>query len=98
MRTKSLRRRSCIRSAPRQADSQFSGPGFPLARGTSGESFALNRHPHRGAQAPNRTVGQRDIAAMRARDVPRDGETEAGVALVLIARIVEPHERPEHFL
>src|SRR5262245_59315184 len=35
---------------------------------------------------------------MRARDVARDGEAEAGATLVLVARIVEPHERLEHLL
>ena len=29
-------------------------------------------------------------------DVARDGEAEAGVALVLIARVIEPVERLEH--
>src|SRR5262245_35181497 len=59
-------------------------------------SFSSDRHPHRGAQAAERAVAQADVAAMRARDVARDGETEPGAALVLVARIVEPQERLEH--
>src|ERR1043165_1555841 len=35
---------------------------------------------------------------MRAGNVPCDGEAEPSVALVLIARVVEPHEGPEHLL
>ena len=35
---------------------------------------------------------------MRARNVARDGEAEAGAALVLVARVVEPQERLEHLL
>src|SRR5437763_5811048 len=58
----------------------------------------LDRHPHRRAQAAHRAVAERDVAAMRARDVACDREAEAGVALVLIARVVEAQERPEHFL
>ena len=58
----------------------------------------LDRHAHRRAQAAERAVAERDVAAVRARDVARDGEAEAGAALVLIARIVEPQERLEHFL
>jgi hypothetical protein len=35
---------------------------------------------------------------MRARDVAGDREAEAGAALVLVAGVVEPQERLEHFL
>ncbi len=35
---------------------------------------------------------------MRAGDVAGDGEAEAGAALVLVAGLVKPDERPEHFL
>src|SRR4029079_6931728 len=49
--------------------------------------------------------GERAISRARAkprpvlaRDISRDGDAEACVALVLVARIAEPHERAEHFL
>src|SRR5258706_46425 len=35
---------------------------------------------------------------MRTRNVARDSQTQSGAAFVLIARIVEPQERPKHFL
>src|SRR4051812_43787677 len=35
---------------------------------------------------------------MRARDIARDCESKAGVALVLIARIVQAHKWTKHFL
>ena len=52
----------------------------------------------RRAQAAERAVAERDVAAVRARDVAGDGEAEAGAALVLVARVVEPQERLEHLL
>ena len=36
---------------------------------------ALNRHAHARPQTPEWTVAERDIAAMRARDVAGDGQT-----------------------
>ena len=48
------------------------------------------------AQAAKRAVFERDVAAMGARDVAGDGEAEAGAGLILIARLIEPDERPEH--
>ncbi len=45
-----------------------------------------------------RAVAERDVAAVRACDVARDGQPQAGAALILIARIVEPQERLEHLL
>ena len=47
---------------------------------------------------PSGEFAERDVAAVRARDVARDGEAEAGAALVLVARIVEAQERLEHLL
>src|SRR6185295_17655332 len=35
---------------------------------------------------------------MGAGDVARDGKAEPGAALILVARVVEPHERLEHLL
>src|SRR5262249_28688164 len=58
----------------------------------------LDRHPDRGPQAAKRAAAEPDVAAVGARDVAGNGEPEAGAALVLIARIVEPQERLEHFL
>jgi hypothetical protein len=39
-----------------------------------------------------------DLAAVGAGDVAGDGEAEPGAALVLVARLVQPDERLEHFL
>ena len=50
----------------------------------------LHRHFHRRPQAAERAVTQRNISAMRACDVARDGKAEAGAAFVLIAGVVEP--------
>ena len=63
-----------------------------------GEAEASHRHPHRGAQAAHRAVAERDVAAMRARDVAGDRKAQAGAALILVAGVVEPQERLEHFL
>src|SRR5664279_6424750 len=60
--------------------------------------LSLHRYPYRGAQAAHRAVAERDVAAMRAGDVAGDGEAEAGAAFVLVAGVVEPQERLEHFL
>ena len=55
----------------------------------------LNRHADRRAQAAERAFAERDVAAMRARDIAGDGEAEPRAALILIARGVEPEERAE---
>src|SRR5690606_15064253 len=39
---------------------------------------------------------ERDVATVAAGDVQRDGEPEAAAAFILVARAVEPAERPEH--
>src|SRR5260370_18413626 len=66
-----------------------------IASGTPG-TFALDRHPYRRAQSPERAIGQDDVAAVGAGDVARDREPEAGAAFVLIARVVEAQERLEY--
>jgi len=58
----------------------------------------LNRDPHRRAQPAELAVTERDVAAMRARDVARNRQPKSGAALVLIARIIKPQERLEHIL
>src|SRR5262249_42552746 len=58
----------------------------------------LYRHAPARPQAAERTVRQQNIAAVRAGDIARDGEAEAGAALILVAGIVEPQERLEHLL
>src|SRR4029077_17850170 len=47
------------------------------------------RHAHRRAQATHRAVAQRDLAAMRARDVARDRKPKTAAALIDVARVVE---------
>src|SRR5688572_27231493 len=59
---------------------------------------ALDRDPHGRAQAAERAVAERDVTAMRARDIAGDGEPEAGAAFVLVARVIKPQEWLEHFL
>src|ERR1700688_59268 len=56
------------------------------------------RHAYGGAQAAERAVAESDVAAMGTRDIARDRQPQSGAALVLIARIVQPQERFEHFL
>src|SRR5215212_9876603 len=58
----------------------------------------LDRYPHAGAKAAHRAVAERDVAAMRARDVAGDRKSQSGAALVLVAGIIQPQERLEHFL
>src|SRR5436190_23083281 len=58
---------------------------------------ALDRHPYRRPQSTQWAIGERNLAAVRARNIARNGKTEPRVSLVLIARVVEPHERPEYF-
>src|SRR5215203_962523 len=79
-------------------DSAVATPESMADRRLSPAKCPLHRHAHGGAQAPERRIAQHDVAAMGARDVARDGEAEPRAALVLIARIVEPKERLEHFL
>src|ERR1700686_1534726 len=56
---------------------------------------SLHRYPPRGAKPAHRTVAERDVAAMRTRDVAGDRQAEAGAALVLVAGVVQPQERLE---
>src|SRR5260370_16578155 len=63
-----------------------------IASGTPG-TFALDRHPYRRAQSPERAIGQDDVAAVGAGDVARDREPEAGAAFVLIAPVAAAPER-----
>src|SRR5260370_25890075 len=57
-----------------------------------------HRYPHRGAKSAHRAVAERDVAAMRARDVAGDGKAEPGAALILVAGVIQPQEWLEHFL
>src|ERR671911_288083 len=59
---------------------------------------ALNRDGHHRAQAPEGAVGEADVTAMAVGDVAGDREPEPGAAFILVARIIQPHERPEHRL
>src|SRR5262249_1365192 len=79
------------------ADATARGPGTARARSPPGCDF-LYRHAHGRRQAGAGAVAEHDAAAVGAGDVARDRETEPGAALVLIARIVEPEKRLEHFL
>ena len=97
---KRRKRRSVFLVIPRSGTGSdrihFEDPGR-ASRGRAGMT-ALHRHPDRRPQAAERAVAERDVAAVRARDVARDRQPQAGAALVLIARVVEPQERLEHFL
>ena len=59
---------------------------------------ASDRHAHRGPQAAERALGERDVAAMAAGDVAGDGQAQARAALVLVARLFEPQEGFEDLL
>jgi len=59
---------------------------------------ALDGNPHRGPQPAHRAVAEGDVAAVRAGDVAGDRQPQPRAALILVARIVEPQERLEHFL
>jgi len=48
-------------------------------------------------QAPHRAVVKSDVAAMQARDIPRNGKAEARTAFVLVAGFIQPDERFEDF-
>src|SRR5579871_2983569 len=61
-------------------------------------AVTLHGNADSGAQPAHRTVAERDLATMRARDVARDREAQASAAFVLVAGIVEPEERLEHLL
>src|ERR1700722_18275005 len=58
----------------------------------------LHRHADDSAKPAERAVAERDVAAVRARNVARDGKAQARAALVLVARIVEAKERLEHIV
>ena len=51
-----------------------------------------------GPQAADAGCRRADVAAVRAGDVAGDRQAEAGAAFVLVARLVQPVERPEHVL
>src|SRR4249920_3354071 len=55
----------------------------------------LQWHGYDGAQPAHRAFPERDITAVALGDVACDGEPEPGIALVLVAGVVEPIERPE---
>ena len=59
------------------------------------EPLISGRQPHRRAQAPERALAQHDVTAMRTGDIAGDGKAEARAALVLVAGLVEAHERLE---
>src|SRR6267154_848679 len=59
-------------------------------------SATSNRRCDPRAEAAHRAVAERDVAAVRARDVAGDRQPKPGAALVLVAGIVEPQERLEH--
>src|SRR5229473_1139908 len=71
---------------------------IPSKRGAGGDAASLHRYPHRGAKPAHRAVAEHDVAAMRARDVAGDGKPKPGAALILVAGVIEPQERLEHFL
>src|SRR6478672_1793101 len=52
--------------------------------------FRSDRNPDGGSQPSEWTVGEHDVAAVRASDIARDSQTQPGAAFVLIARVVEP--------
>ena len=56
---------------------------------------ALQRQTGGRAQAAERAAVQRDVAAMRPRDVARDGKAQTRMSLVLIAGFVKSVERTE---
>src|SRR6476619_2695664 len=58
----------------------------------------LYGYPHRGAEPAHRAFSQRDVTAMRSRDIAGDGKAQAGAAFILVAGVVQPQERLEHFL
>src|SRR5690606_16371595 len=74
------------------------GRGIISAATSSSIKAALHRHPDARAQAAERTVPQRDVAAVRSRNIARDGETQPGATLVLVAGIVEPQKGFEHIV
>src|SRR6266851_6899344 len=49
------------------------------------------------AQAAKRAVAERDVATVRSGNFARDCESQSGAPLVLVARIVKPQKRLEHF-
>ena len=73
-------------------DNRRESDGYRFANPSYTGTRTVARNP------PERALAERDVAAMRARDVARDRESKPGAALVLIARVVEPKERLEHIL
>src|SRR5690242_17477203 len=69
----------------------------PTCSASKGDGF-LDGNPNSRAQAPERRVAKRDVAAVGARDIARDGKPKSGAAFVLVARIVKPQEGLEHIL
>src|SRR5262245_62657398 len=62
------------------------------------QSTKLNRNFQHGLQTAERGTAERDVAAVNAGDIAGNGEAEPSRAGILIARMVEPVERPEHLL
>src|SRR5206468_9454045 len=65
---------------------------------TGAARSASHRYSRGGAQSAHRAVAEHDVAAMRTRDVAGDGKPKPGAALILVAGVIQPQERLEHFL
>src|SRR5262245_54500419 len=68
------------------------GPAHGLLNMTS------HGNSHRGPQSAHWAVAEHHVAAVRTRDVARDGETEAAACFVLVAGVVEAQKRLEHVI
>src|SRR5215469_4049170 len=62
----------------------------PHSRSRLKRSARLNRNPDGGAQSPEGTVAQQNVATVRTGDIAGNGQSETGAALILIAGVVEP--------
>src|SRR5690606_22612416 len=69
---------------------------FGHIRSSEADSSTLERHAHDRPQAAHVAVFERDVAAVAASDVSRDGEAKTGVATALIPRVIEAIERAEN--
>ena len=70
----------------------------PSAVGPAAGNRALSRQVHSRPQPAQRRLGQQHVAAVAADGVAGDRQAESRAAEILVARGIQPEERPEHVL
>src|SRR5262249_20701 len=68
------------------------------ARTPGGRPVCSHGNSHRGPQSSHRAVAKHYVAAVRTRDIARDGEAQGAARFVLVAGVVETQKRLEYLI